>query len=71
MTHFHFPLLQVLAAALFHHFKKPIMIVEGKGQYLFDERGRRFLDVRAAPNAEGICPCWAGARNYHQEFVFF
>lgn len=33
-------------AALFHHFKKPVMIVEGKMQYLFDETGRRYLDVR-------------------------
>ncbi len=32
-------------AALFLHFKKPVMIVEGKMQYLFDEKGRRFLDV--------------------------
>ncbi len=38
-------------AALFWHFKKPLMIVEGKMQYLFDEKGRRYLDVspRAAP----------------------
>lgn len=32
-------------AALFHHFKEPIMITEGKMQYLYDERGRRYLDV--------------------------
>ena len=37
-----------LAAALFHHFKKPVMIVEGKMQYLFDETGRRYLDVSLA-----------------------
>ena len=30
--------------ALFHYYKEPIMIVEGKGQYLFDETGRRYLD---------------------------
>jgi alanine-glyoxylate transaminase/(R)-3-amino-2-methylpropionate-pyruvate transaminase len=30
--------------AIFHYYKKPIMIVEGKGQYLFDETGRRYLD---------------------------
>ncbi len=30
--------------AIFHYYKKPIMIVEGKGQYLFDEKGRRYLD---------------------------
>jgi alanine-glyoxylate transaminase/(R)-3-amino-2-methylpropionate-pyruvate transaminase len=33
-------------AALFHHFKDPIMITEGRMQYLYDERGRRYLDVR-------------------------
>ena len=31
--------------AMFTHFKEPVMIVEGKMQYLFDERGRRYLDV--------------------------
>ncbi len=30
--------------ALFHYYKEPIMIVEGKGQYVFDETGRRYLD---------------------------
>ncbi len=30
--------------AIFHYYKKPIMIVEGKAQYLFDEKGRRYLD---------------------------
>lgn len=32
-------------AGLFHHFKSPVMIVDGKMQYLFDETGRRYLDV--------------------------
>lgn len=31
---------------MFWHFKEPVMIVEGRMQYLFDERGRRYLDVR-------------------------
>lgn len=30
---------------MFTHFKSPVMIVEGKMQYLYDERGRRYLDV--------------------------
>lgn len=30
--------------AIFHYYKKPVMIVEGRGQYLFDEKGRRYLD---------------------------
>ena len=36
--------------AIFHDYKKPIMIVEGKGQYLFDETGKapeRSLSRRA------------------------
>jgi alanine-glyoxylate transaminase/(R)-3-amino-2-methylpropionate-pyruvate transaminase len=35
---------QYLSPALFTYYKKPIMIVEGKGQWLFDEKGRRYLD---------------------------
>lgn len=31
--------------AIFHFYKHPLMIVEGKMQYLFDDRGRRFLDA--------------------------
>ena len=30
--------------AIFHYYKKPITIVEGKMQYLYDETGRRYLD---------------------------
>ncbi|GFH18303.1 uncharacterized protein HaLaN_15078 [Haematococcus lacustris] len=36
-----------LSPSLFHHFRKPVMIVEGKAQYLFDETGRRYLDAFA------------------------
>ena len=32
-------------AALFTHFREPVMITEGSMQYLFDEKGRRYLDV--------------------------
>lgn len=38
---------QHLNPAIYHHFKKPVMIVEGKMQYLFDETGKRFLDCFA------------------------
>lgn len=34
-------------AGLFHHFREPVMITEGKMQYLYDEEGRRYLDVSA------------------------
>lgn len=47
-------------AALFLHFKKPVMIVEGKMQYLYDEKGRRYLDVSPsvakAPSVVKIFP---------------
>ena len=33
-----------VSPGIFHYYKKPVMIVEGKGQYLFDEKGRRYLD---------------------------
>jgi alanine-glyoxylate transaminase/(R)-3-amino-2-methylpropionate-pyruvate transaminase len=33
-----------LSPALFHIYKQPLMLVEGKGQYVWDERGRRYLD---------------------------
>lgn len=36
-----------LSPCLFHHFKEPVMITEGKMQYLFDEKGRRYLDAFA------------------------
>lgn len=35
---------QYLNPAIFHFYKNPLMIVEGKGQWLFDEKGRRYLD---------------------------
>src|SRR5258708_4888798 len=35
---------QFLNPALFLYYQKPMMIVEGKGQYVFDEKARRYLD---------------------------
>jgi len=35
---------QYLSPGLFLYYKKPIMIVEGKMQYVWDETGRRYLD---------------------------
>lgn len=34
-----------LAPSLVTYYKKPIMLVEGSMQYLFDEQGRRYLDM--------------------------
>ncbi len=36
---------QFLNPGIFLYYKTPIMIVEGKAQYVFDERGRRYLDA--------------------------
>lgn len=36
-----------LSPCLFHHFREPVMITEGKMQYLYDEKGRRYLDAFA------------------------
>src|SRR6478672_3768151 len=36
---------EFLSPALFAYYQRPVMIVEGKGQYLFDEKGRRYLDA--------------------------
>src|ERR1700722_15498399 len=38
---------QFLNPGLFLYYKKPLMLVEGKGQYPFDDQGRRFLDALA------------------------
>lgn len=34
-----------LSPGIFHYYKEPLMIVQGRGQYLFDEKGRRYLDA--------------------------
>ncbi|XP_050208360.1 alanine--glyoxylate aminotransferase 2 homolog 1, mitochondrial-like [Mercurialis annua] len=36
-----------LGSILFHYYEKPLNLVEGKMQYLFDENGRRYLDAFA------------------------
>jgi alanine-glyoxylate transaminase/(R)-3-amino-2-methylpropionate-pyruvate transaminase len=36
---------QYLSPAIFHYYKKPLMIVEGRAQWLYDEKGRRYLDA--------------------------
>ncbi|CAN6478857.1 unnamed protein product [Victoria cruziana] len=36
-----------LGPSIFHYYQKPINIVEGKMQYLFDEDGKRYLDAIA------------------------
>src|SRR5438034_9413733 len=36
---------QFLNPGLFLYYKRPLMIVEGKAQYVFDEHGHRYLDA--------------------------
>ncbi len=36
---------QVLNPGIFLYYQKPIMLVEGHGQYIFDETGKRYLDA--------------------------
>jgi len=36
---------EYVSPAIFHYYKSPIMIVEGSRQYVFDEKGRRYLDA--------------------------
>src|SRR6201981_1154473 len=36
---------QFLNPGLVLYYKRPLMIVEGKAQYVFDEHGRRYLDA--------------------------
>jgi alanine-glyoxylate transaminase/(R)-3-amino-2-methylpropionate-pyruvate transaminase len=38
---------EYLTPALITYYRDPVMIVEGKMQYLFDEKGRRYLDAFA------------------------
>src|SRR5215472_17261789 len=35
---------QFLNPGIFLYYKKPLMLVEGKGQYIWDETGKRYLD---------------------------
>ncbi|XP_027335590.1 alanine--glyoxylate aminotransferase 2 homolog 2, mitochondrial-like [Abrus precatorius] len=36
---------EYLSPSLFHFYKTPVNIVEGRMQYLFDEKGRRYVDA--------------------------
>jgi alanine-glyoxylate transaminase/(R)-3-amino-2-methylpropionate-pyruvate transaminase len=36
---------QFLNPGIFLYYQTPMMLVEGKGQYVFDEKGRRYLDA--------------------------
>ncbi len=48
---------QHLNPVIFHYYRKPIMIVEGKAQWLFDETGRRYLDAFGGIATVGLGHC--------------
>ncbi len=48
---------QYLTPALFTYYRKPVMIVQGRGQWLFDEKGRRYLDGIAGIVTVGCGHC--------------
>ena len=43
--------------AIFAYYKQPLMIVEGRMQYVFDETGRRYLDAFAGIVTVGVGHC--------------
>ena len=46
-----------LSPAAFMLYIKPVMIVDGKMQYLFDEKGKRYLDLYAGVATSGMGHC--------------
>ena len=48
---------QFLNPGIFLYYKRPLMIVEGKGQYVFDEHGRRYLDALGGIVAISVGHC--------------
>jgi alanine-glyoxylate transaminase/(R)-3-amino-2-methylpropionate-pyruvate transaminase len=46
-----------LTPSLFHLYRDPLMIVEGKGQYVWDEKGRRYLDAFAGIATVSVGHC--------------
>jgi alanine-glyoxylate transaminase/(R)-3-amino-2-methylpropionate-pyruvate transaminase len=48
---------EFLTPALVTYYREPIMIVEGKMQYLFDEKGKRYLDAFAGIVSVSVGHC--------------
>jgi alanine-glyoxylate transaminase/(R)-3-amino-2-methylpropionate-pyruvate transaminase len=48
---------EFLNPGIFLYYKKPLMIVEGKMQYVWDERGRRYLDALGGIVTIGVGHC--------------
>ena len=48
---------EFLNPGIFLYYKKPLMLVEGKMQYVWDERGRRYLDALGGIVTIGVGHC--------------
>ncbi len=46
-----------VSPASFHYYKEPLMITDGKMQYLYDHTGRRYLDYIAGVSTVGVGHC--------------
>lgn len=41
----------------FHYYKQPVYITGGRGQYLFDEKGKQYLDLVAGIAVVSVGHC--------------
>ncbi len=48
---------EFLNPGLFHYYQKPLLLVEGRAQYLYDETGRRYLDAIGGIVTVGVGHC--------------
>lgn len=46
-----------ISASTFAFYKQPVMVVEGRMQYLYDHTGRRYLDMFAGIATSGLGHC--------------
>ena len=58
-----------LNPGIFSYYKTPIMITEGKMQYLYDEKGKRYLDFFAGVVAVSVGHCHPRIVNVAQEQI--
>jgi alanine-glyoxylate transaminase/(R)-3-amino-2-methylpropionate-pyruvate transaminase len=57
---------QHLNPAIFKYYKNPLMIVEGKMQYMFDETGRRYLDCFGGIVTVSVVRCYLASSSMPQ-----
>lgn len=59
-----------IPAAVFTFYRKPLMLVEGKMQYVFDETGRRYLDGYSGVSTVSVGHCHPKVVGAIQKQVF-